>query len=297
MKIALAGTGRMGAAMAQRLLSLGHELTVWNRTAEKTRALADAGARVAATPADLAASSNLILTILTHADAIQATYEGEKGLLSGDVNGKLFVEMSTVRPHVEQALAEKVRARGAALIDCPVGGTVGPAQTGKLLGFVGGDDGDVQRARPVLEQLCRRVEHVGPIGSGARLKLAINLPLLVYWQSLGEALSLCQPLDLDPARLMDIIADTSGGTNVLKVRGGVIAQALGGKELETATFDVDSIRKDLATMLEEARALGYEAPVTERTLRCFDAASQAGLGELDGSMVPVRWATQRIKTR
>ena len=86
---------------------------------------------------------------------------------------------------------------------------MGPARDGKLFGLVGGDDADVARLRPVLDQLCRRVEHVGPVGSGARLKLAINLPLLVYWQSLGEALALCKPLNLPPERLVDIMADTS----------------------------------------------------------------------------------------
>lgn len=283
----------MGAAMAQRLLGLGHELTVWNRTADKARPLAALGAEVAATPAELARGAEVVLTILTNAEAIEAAYHGASGLLSGDVGGKLFVEMSTVRPQVEQALAAQVQARGAALIDCPVGGTVGPAQSGKLLGFVGGDAADVARVRPVLEQLCRRVEHVGPVGSGARLKLAINLPLLVYWQSLGEALALCQSLEIEPARLMDIIADTSGGTNVLKVRGQAIAEALKGKEIAPPTFDVDSMRKDLSTMIEEARALGCEAPVTERALQCYDAVSRAGGGGMDGAMLPVRWAKRK----
>lgn len=292
MKLGLAGIGRMGAAMAQRLLGVGHELTVWNRTPEKCAPLAALGAKVARTPRELAGAADLVLTILTNAEAIDATYAGADGLLAGDVTGKLFVEMSTVRPQTQQALATQVQARGAALIDCPVGGTVGPALNGKLLGFVGGDAADVARARPVLEQLCRRVEHVGAIGAGARLKLAINLPLLVYWQALGESLALCESLDVDPERLMDIIADTSGGTNVLKVRGAVIAQALKGTPLDAVTFDVDSMRKDLATMLEETRALGREAPVTERALRCYDALSAAGQGAMDGAMVPVRWAKQ-----
>ena len=167
-----------------------------------------------------------------------------------------------------------------------------PATSEPLRAIARGDAADVARARPVLEQLCRRVEHVGAIGAGARLKLAINLPLLVYWQALGESLALCQSLDVDPERLMDIIADTSGGTNVLKVRGAVIAQALKGTPLDAVTFDVDSMRKDLATMLEETRALGREAPVTERALRCYDALSAAGQGAMDGAMVPVRWAKQ-----
>src|SRR5207248_7927549 len=146
----------------------------------------------------------------------------------------------------------KVATRGAALIECPVGGTVGPAKEGKLFGFVGGAVSDVDRARPLLDELCRRVEHVGPVGAGASVKLAINLPLLVYYQALGEALSLCRPLGLDPARLMDIFADTSGGPNMLKPRGPVIAAALQGKETTPVTFDIDLIRKDLRTMIDEA---------------------------------------------
>jgi len=292
LKIGIVGTGRMGAAIAARLLGLGHEVTVWNRTAEKTRTLAAAGAQVAATPAQLAGASEFIVSILTNAAAIDVAYHGKDGLLSGSVAGKLFIEMSTVRPATETALAAKVQAKGAALVDCPVGGTVGPARDGKLFGFIGGAPADVARAKPVLDLLCRRLEHVGPVGAGASLKLAINLPLLVYWQALGEALALCRPLGLDPARLMDIFADTSGGPNVLKVRGGTIAAALSGKDTGAVTFDVDSIRKDMQTMIEEARALGGALPVTERALECYDQAAREGLGGNDASALPVRW-TQR----
>jgi len=203
--------------------------------------------------------------------------------------------MSTVRPETEKRLAEKVKARGAAFVECPVGGTVGPAKEGKLFGFAGGEAADVARARPLLDQLCRRVEHVGPVGAGAAMKLAINLPLLVFWQAFGEALSLCEPLGLDPARLMDIFADTSGGPNVLKVRGPAVAAALAGKDPGGATFNVDSIRKDLRTMLEEARALGRELPVTQRTLECFDRAARDGLGAADAAMLPASWLRSQAK--
>ena len=290
MKIGIVGTGRMGAAMASRLMSLGHEVTVWNRTADKTKPLAAAGAKVAATPAAVARDAELVISILTNSEAIAAAYEGPDGLLSGDVKGRLFVEMSTVRPDAQRALAAKVQARGAALVDCPVGGTTGPARDGKLLGFVGGDPADVARAKPVLDQLCRRVEHVGPVGSGASMKLAINLPLLVYWQALGEALLLCRPLGIDPARMMDIFADTSGGPNVLKVRAASVAAELGGGYTGPVTFDVDSIRKDLATMIAEAKALGSRLPVAERALECFDEVSRAGLGSGDSVVLPVYFA-------
>ena len=180
MKIGVVGIGKMGAAIAGRLMALGHEVSVWNRTAQKALALSKDGAHVAATPAELASRSELVLSILTDAAAIASAFDGEDGMLSVNVAGKLFIEMSTVRPDTAKALAARINAKGASMIDCPVGGTVGPAKDGKLFGFAGGDAKDLARAKPVLDQLCRRVEHVGPLGSGNSMKLAINLPLLVY---------------------------------------------------------------------------------------------------------------------
>ena len=284
----------MGSAIAQRLMGLGHELAVWNRTQEKTQPLAALGAKVAVTPSQLAASSEAIITILTDAAAIDAAYHGRDGLLSVGVSGKLFVEMSTVRPETERMLAAKIGERGAVMVECPVGGTVGPAKDGKLFGFVGGEAADVARARPLLDQLCRRVEHVGPIGAGASMKLAINLPLLVFWQAFGEALALCRSLGLDSARIVDIFADTSGGPNVLKGRGPVLAAALQGKDTGPITVDIDAMRKDLRTMVEEADSLGASLPVTSRALECYDEASGAGLGKSDITAIPVRWMRRTL---
>jgi 3-hydroxyisobutyrate dehydrogenase len=285
----------MGAAIAGRFLGLGHEVTVWNRSADKARPLASARANVASSPAELAGEAEFIISILSHAEAVDQAYAGAGGLLSGNVAGKLFIEMSTVRPETEKALAQKVKAKGAALIECPVGGTVGPAKDGKLFGFVGGDAADVARAQPLLDQMCRRVEHVGPIGAGASMKLAINLPLLVFWQSFGEALSLCEQLHLDPARLVDIFADTSGGPNVLKGRGPMIVAALQGKDTGPITFDVDLIRKDLRTMIEEAASHGMTLPVTASALACFDEAAKEGLNASDAVALPVRWMKRAQK--
>lgn len=295
MKIGVAGTGKMGAAIAQRLMGVGHEVTVWNRTAEKTKGLAAAGAKVATTPAALAAESDAVITILTDAAAIDAVYNGPQGLLSGNAAGKLFIEMSTVRPEVEIALAPKVKQKGATVVECPVGGTVGPARDGKLFGFAGGEAADMVRAKPLLDQMCRRVEHVGPIGAGTRMKLAINLPLMVFWQSFGEALALCAPLGLDPARVVEIFADSSGGPNLLKNRGPWIAKVLKDGDAGGAMFDVDSMRKDLRSMIDEANALGAGAPVSERTLECFDEASKEGLGGADMAALPARWMRRSMQ--
>ena len=288
MKIGIAGTGKMGAAIAAHLKDLGHDIMVWNRTPDKARAL---GLPVAETPAALAAANETVISILTDGKAVAAVYGA---MLAGDVKGKLFIEMSTVRPSVPREMSAKVRARGASFVECPVGGTTGPAREGKLFGFAGGGPAELERALPILKQMCRRVEHVGPAGAGARMKLAINLPLLIYWQSLGEALSLVRDLKIEPARLMDILADTSGAASMMKNRAPVVAAALGGKE-PTVTSNIDTMRKDLSEMVAEVRSLGWQAPITERALECFDHASRQGLGAKDCVMLPVNWSARPQK--
>jgi 3-hydroxyisobutyrate dehydrogenase len=211
-------------------------------------------------------------------------------LLAGDVRGKLFIEMSTVPPQGQVALAEKVRAKGAALVECPVGGSTGPARQGKLIGLMGAEPPDAARAKPILEQLCRRLEHCGPVGTGSVMKLTINMPLMIYWQALGEALALCRPLGLDPARIMDLLSDTSGGPNVLKVRGAGVAAMLKGGDGGPVTFDVDSAIKDLRTMLGEGRGRGVELPLVERTLACYEEAKRKVSGAAEVSAVSVYWA-------
>ena len=290
MQIGIAGIGKMGAAIAQRLMEAGHEVTVWNRSADKLKPLTDAGAAMAATPAELAKSAEIVITILTDAAAIDAVYNGSAGLLAGGVDGKLFIEMSTVQPQTEVALAEKVRAKGAALVECPVGGSIGPARQGKLIGLMGAADADAARAKPILDQLCRRLEHCGPVGAGAVMKLTINMPLMIYWQALGEALALCRPLGLDPARIMDLLADTSGGPNVLKVRGPAVADMLKGGDGGPVTFDIDSAVKDLRTMLAEGEARGVELPLVEKTLACYEETRRMVSGAAEVSAVSAYWA-------
>jgi 3-hydroxyisobutyrate dehydrogenase len=292
MRIGVAGVGRMGGAIAARLIDVGHEVTVWNRTLDKAKPLAGAGARVAGTPAELAAEVEAVVTILTNRDALAAVYEGADGLLAGDAKGKLFIEMSTVQPQHEVALAEKVRARGGIFVECPVGGTVGPARQGRLLGVAGAQKEDFEKAKPILDQLCRRVELVGPVGAGASMKLALNLPLLLYYQALAEAYVLCRHLKLDNAWLMEFLSETSGGPNVLKTRGPAIAAALDGRDTGALTFDIDLIRKDLATILSEAGAHGATLPLVEKALAVYDQAAQEGWGKRDASWLPAYWPSR-----
>jgi 3-hydroxyisobutyrate dehydrogenase len=279
----------MGAAMALRLMEVGHTLTVWNRSPGKAKPVTDAGAKLVASPEDVAEHSDAIITMLTDADAIDHVYNGEHGLLAGDVKAKLFIEMSTVRPEVQTALAKVVRASGGRFVECPVGGTTGPARQGKLFGFMGADAADAEAAKPILEQLCRRLEHVGPVGSGALAKFTINMPLMIYYQALGEAMAMARPLGLEPERLLDMIADSSGGPNMMKTRAPTVAKKMKGEDTPV-TFDLAGCIKDLQSMQAEGKARGITLPLVQMTLACMEESASKGLGAKEAAMHSVYWA-------
>lgn len=295
MHIGIAGTGKMGSAIAKRLLSLNHQVTVWNRTPERAQSLLDMGAGWAKSPLALAGLTDLVITMLIDDRALDQVYFGPDGLLTGSVDKQLFIDMSTVKPAKQQEIGARVAAARASYLECPVGGSVGPASEGKLLGFVGGSEADLARARGILDQLCRRVEHVGPLGAGATMKLAINLPLMVYWQTLGEALSLIQPLGLDPKRVIDIFSETSGGPNMLKVRGGMIAQALAGASSGQVTVNLATMRKDMRAMLDQAALQHVKLPVTALALEYFDQAASQGLDSADCTQLLGWWLGEGSK--
>ena len=290
MHIGIAGIGNMGLNIGARLMETGHKLTVWNRTAEKTKALADAGAGVVKTPAELTGAVDVVISLLIDTAAIDAVYLGPQGLLAGDAKGKLFIEMSTVTPEAQVALAGKVREKGAAFVECPVSGSVIPARAGKLLGLMGAEPADAARARPLLEQMCRRVMHAGPVGSGALLKLAVNLPLMIYWQALGEQLSMCKTLTIDPAELLDFLAETSGAATVLKQRMPGIVAKLKNVPSSQRTFSLDGGIKDVKQMLAEGAKRGLELPLLTQTLACYEEAKRNVGGAEEVSNVSAYWA-------
>ncbi len=249
MKIGVCGTGRMGSSIAQRLMSVGHEVGVWNRNSAKTKPLTDAGAKLFASPAELVDGCEVVVVMLLNDAATEAVYRGPK-----------------------------------------------PAKEGKLFGLVGGTKADVTRAMPLLEQMCRRIEHVGELGSGSMMKLAVNLPLLVYWQALGEALTICKPLNLPADRLIDILSDTAGTPTAMKGRGAVIAKVLGGAPLGETAFGLNAAKKDLATAIQFGASIHAELPVTASALACYEEAEAAGLGDADATAVSTRWARRKGKS-
>lgn len=275
-RIGLVGLGRMGAAIGERILSAGAALVVWNRTPGRAEALTAQGATEAGSLMELAATCDVVLTILTDDAALEAVYDAPDGLLTDDVRGRLFVEMSTVRTNTIQRLSRNVVARGARLVDAPLSGSIVPARQGQLLALVGGADEDVARAEPVLNTFCRRIAHLGPTGSGTTMKLVLNLPMAIYWQGLAEALALGSQFGLELATMLELIGDSQVAIGALRPK----IPAILGERGEVA-FDVTGVRKDLLAMIETGQSLGVPMPAASAALISFMEATAAGKGAED----------------
>jgi len=283
----------MGTAIAQRLLERGHQVRVWNRTVDNAHDARAAGAKWTPTLGELVNDSEVVISFLLDNEAVERVYLGTNGLLTGQVEGRLFIDMSTVSPGAHGRIAPAMTSRSAAFVECAVSGSIPTARSGTLVGFAGGEASDFARAQPLLAQLCRRVEHVGPLGSGARMKLAANLLLAVFWQAFGESLLLVDPSAMDAARAVDLLADSNIGAAILRARAPQIVAAMNGDTSGAAAFDVDTMRKDLRYMAQEATARGSSLPVANRTLECFDRASREGSGGVDSVAYPAYWIAQQ----
>lgn len=282
--IGIAGTGRMGTAFARRLKETGHKVRVWNRSADRTAAAVSAGAETVDLPR-LARCDAIILS-LTNAEASQAVL---RGLADAGLQGRLVVDMSTLLPAEAETLEATVQEAGADFVHCPVGGTVAPALKGQLLGMAGGTASAFDRAKPVLADLCRRVEHLGPVGAAARMKLAVNLPLAIYWQVLGESLALLRGADVPDDLAISLIADSSAGPTVLKNRAQVVVDTLAGTD-QPGTFDIAGLAKDLGLALQLGQAEGAGMPLSRAAESRYAAALSAGLAGFDGASLTRRAA-------
>ena len=295
MKIGIIGVGKMGSAICARLISLHHEVHVWNRTPANAKGALDLGAVLAESPQALVQTVDVVLSLLANEKALDDVYFSPHGLFSKDLKGKTIIEMSTISPDKHAVLALKAVELNGEYLECPVGGSIGPAKEGKLIGFVGGPASTFDKQKPLLDQLWKRVEHIGAYGSGSTMKLAINLPLMVYWQTLSEALTLIQPLGLDPARVIDIFSETSGGPNVLKARGAFVAQTIKDGQAKAVNVSMSTVLKDVQTMLNHAKTLQRNLPLTQSALETFKESSRAGLENADCCEHIVWWLKEGSK--
>ena len=292
MKLGFAGVGRMGEPMILRLLGAGFDVTVWNRTRDKLHNVVSAGAKIADELPHLANTADVIFTMVTDDAAVDAVYLGARGLLGcEDVHEMIFSDMSTILPATVKRIASAVSERGAAFVDAPVAGTVQPAREGRLLIFAGGDSKDVERLKPIFAVIARRVDHLGPVSSGAAMKLVHNALLTAYWSVLAEAIEMGSRYGLDFKRMLEVLVESPAGLAALAVK----LPALLGKPTEIG-FNIANVQKDLRTITTFANQLGVSAPIVQAVQQAFDNAVLDGLGLKDVAEI-VKTASLRDAAR
>jgi 3-hydroxyisobutyrate dehydrogenase-like beta-hydroxyacid dehydrogenase len=284
-RVAVVGTGRMGTAMARSLARRGSDLVLYNRTPERCAVLADQlGARVVATPAEAARAAEVSISMLADQPAVEAVWNGPDGLLAGARTGSVLVDMSTVPPEVIRSFEGAARERGAGILDAPVSGSVPLAETGKLTIMVGGEADSLEKARPVFERLATRVTHIGPLGSGAGMKLAVNTLIFALNQGIGEALVLAESAGIDRATAYEVFTTGAAGAPYV----GYKRDAFVDPESAAVAFSLALAEKDLRLILELADRLGAPMPQARANLELIRATSSRLGPERDASSVAVQ---------
>jgi 3-hydroxyisobutyrate dehydrogenase-like beta-hydroxyacid dehydrogenase len=282
--VGLVGTGRMGSAMARALTRDGHRVALYNRTRDRAVALAtELGATVAATPAELAGASDITLSMVADDDAVAAVYGGADGLVSGARPGCVLVDLSTVTPEALRPFEADTRAAGAGILDSPVSGSVAFAESGQLTLMVGGTADDLERARPALESLAKAIVHIGPLGTGAAMKLAVNAIIFGLSNAVSEALVLAERAGIDRSVAYDVIAASAVGAPFV----GYKRAAFVDPESTPVAFALELAEKDLRLIAALADDLGVPMAQARTNLQLIRDAAGSGSPTDDFAAVAV----------
>ena len=277
-RVGFIGLGIMGKPMARNLMKAGYELTVHNRSRGAADELAKEGAKAAESPKEVAAASDVIITMLPDSPDVERIVVGEGGVLEGSREGSLIVDMSTISPVVTEELAGKARERGAGYVDAPVsGGDVG-AQQGTLSIMAGGTEEDFSRAKPLFEAMGQTIVHVGQAGAGQVVKACNQVVVALTIEAVSEALVLGSKAGAEPEKILDVLSGGLASNKVMEVKREKFLShdfTPGGK--------VDSQHKDLGIALQTAREYGVALPLTAAVDQMYAALKARGGGSLDHS--------------
>lgn len=272
------GLGRMGSRIARNIAKGGFPMIVHNRTRERAEEFAaEVGADVAATPAEAAGASDVLVTMLSDDEAVGAVYDGPDGALQRMGPGKTGVDMSTVSPAFSRGLGDRLRAAGAAMVDAPVSGSVATAESASLLIMAGGTEEDVERVRPVLETTSSAIVRLGDQGAGARMKVCVNSILFGLIQGLAENLVVAERSGIGREAAFEVIVRSAIGAPAIQYR----RQEFEHPGEDPPMFTIDLAMKDLRLALDLAASVSAALPQTECTLAAMDEAAAAGYGWQD----------------
>jgi 3-hydroxyisobutyrate dehydrogenase-like beta-hydroxyacid dehydrogenase len=279
-KLGFVGLGVMGGNMVARLLDKGHTVTGYNRTRAKAQWLIDKGMKWGNTPREVSAASDFTFSMVTNSAAITSVTEGADGILAGLGPGKILIDMSTVAPAVSRAIAEKVREKGADMVDSPVSGSVITLQEGKLSVMVGGRRETFEKARPILQDVGPKVTYVGENGLALAMKIATNLSLAVQMLAFSEGVLLAEKSGIARETAVDVLTHSVIGSPMVQYRGPFVL-----KMPDEAWFDVNMMQKDMLLAMEMGRQLDVPLPTTAVTNEFLTAARGMGLVKQDFAVI------------
>ena len=283
-KVGLIGLGLMGKPMGMNLLKAGFPLTVWNRTASRADELVAAGAKLAPSPRELAANSEIVLSIVSDPAALEEVLWGQNGAVQGFPRGGIYVDSSTVSPTLARKVASACDERGVRFLDAPVTGGDWGAKKGELVFMVGGDAGTLAKVEPVLRVLGKKWFHLGPNGAGQIIKLAMNLILALQVDALAEALALVTAAGLQGEKLVEVMQSSMARSGVLDIKSQNLL-----KGNYTPSFPLRLMHKDMRLALELAEQTQVELPATEAAFKTYSTVKEAAKEDLDYSAVMKFW--------
>jgi len=278
------GLGLMGRPMAANLLKAGHEVTVWNRTASRADDLAAQGAKRAATPRELAAASEVVITIVSDPPALESVLWGDDGVFAGLKRGSVLVDSSTVSPALERRAAAAAAAQGAEFLEAPVTGGTWGAEKGELVFMVGGEAATLKRVEPVLGVMGKKWFHLGPHGAGQTVKLAMNLLLALEAEAFAESLALVRRAGIAGEKLFEVMQTSMGRSGLLDIKGPMML-----KGEYKPSFPLRLMHKDMSLALDLANQLGVPLPSAAATREVLNAVKGATREDVDFSALASFW--------
>lgn len=278
MKVGFVGLGVMGVPMARHLRAAGHDLAVWARRPQAAAALVVEGVPLCATPAELAARSEVVISVVTASADVDALAFGADGLAAGFALGAIHVDMSTIAPAMAHSLAQRYGAQGMGFVDAPVSGGAQGARDASLAIMAGAEAETLERVRPLLQAMGKRIVHVGPPGAGQVAKACNQMIMVAATQACAEALRLANAHGLDLAALRRALMAGSAGSRVLELMGAKMAARDFSAGIEARLH-----HKDFAIVMDEANALGVPLPVAAQVWQQLNALMGAGWGREDTS--------------
>ncbi|MCX6782755.1 MAG: NAD(P)-dependent oxidoreductase [Candidatus Levybacteria bacterium] len=280
MRVGFIGMGLMGIPMSKNILEKGFELTVYNRTKEKTKELFDLGAKVVDSPMDLTRVVDVVITMVTAGRDLELILFGDNGVVNGANEGLIVVDMSTIGPSFAKNIALKLSQKRIDFIDAPVTGSTPKAITGNLTIFIGGDEKIYEKIKSILASIGNNLQYMGPIGCGQAIKLINNHLIATSIESLAEGMLLADAMGLSRKKVSDVLKTSPAMSEFmnLKIFNFVTDDF-------PLLFSVSNMMKDLLLANKEAKKNSIKLPMLDKIVDIYRKVIKKGLGDRDMSII------------